>query len=62
MGILGHNWKDEETPEQRFEDFTGQKPSEDIVKDIDRLLESPYASRTDRRVLGELKADIEKTK
>lgn len=55
MSIIGSSWKDEETPEEKFEQITGYKLSSDeIPKEIDKRLESNWISRSERQELKDL--------
>lgn len=62
MSIIGSSWKDDPTPEERYEDITGQKYQgniKDLSKDIEKEIDSSYTSKTGRNQLRDLLNDIQ---
>lgn len=61
MGIIGSNWKEEETNEEVYRKITGYdfRGSEDeLQKEIERGLQNNWTSRSERSALMDLQAKI----
>lgn len=62
MGIIGGNWKDEETNEEKYVNIVGGtivgRSEKEIDKEIDKSLEDGYTSRSERTKLMDLKQQI----
>jgi hypothetical protein len=61
MSMIGSSWEDEPTPEERYEDITGQKyfgSRRNLEKDIENEINSSYTSKTSRNQLRDLLNDI----
>jgi hypothetical protein len=60
MSIIGSQWKDEPSDEEKFNDITGDtrtgRSDKELEKDIEKAKEN--GSRTERQKLGDLQQEI----
>lgn len=60
MSIIGNGWKDEPTPQETYQEITGEEFNGDereLRKRIEKKLEDAYTSRTERNRLQGLLND-----
>ena len=57
MSLIGNNWKEELSSEEKYEEITGEK-SDDVNKDIEKKLENLYISRVEKEKLQELQQEL----
>ena len=58
MSLIGSNWKEESTAEERFKDITGYEVYGDVSKEIDSRLNCSYLGRKERKELLELSVEL----
>jgi hypothetical protein len=61
MSIIGSNWKDEPTDREKYEEITGHEfhgTDEELAKQIDKDIDNGWTSRSERKNLINLRADI----
>jgi hypothetical protein len=58
MAMFGSSWKQEESNEESYNKITGSKysgrSSSELRKDIEKSINDPYSSKTERNALRDL--------
>jgi len=62
MSIIGSSWKEEPTPEEQYEEITGNKfqgTQKELEKEIEKSLDNNWTSKTERSKLRDLQVDMD---
>lgn len=59
MALFGRNWINDPTPEEKFEAITGYQAEDNLKKEVEERIESPWISNSERKKLQELNQYLE---